>query len=244
MIKSIRVFLGLFLMASSAIAQINNSLKVETYQLPNGFTVFLNQDTTATRVFGAVMVNAGSKHEDPKATGMAHYLEHLLFKGTEEYGTSNYQAEKVHLDSINLLYEELAKTTDEDQRKAIQKSINDQALKASKYGMPNEFDKMLKSIGSTGINAFTSEEMTFYHNSFPGHEVEKWLTLYADRFKNPVFRSFQSELEVVYEEKNRAEDDFENRVFTVMEENLFPNLPYGQWPVLGTIEHLKTPSLH
>lgn len=243
MIKPLKAILGLILVSSSLAAQVNQSLKLESYKLPNGFTVFLNQDTTATRVFGAVMVNAGAKHEDPNATGMAHYLEHLLFKGTEEYGTTNYEAEKVHLDSINQLYEELTKTSDDDQRKAIQKAINDQAVKASKYGLPNEFDKMLKSIGGTGINAFTSNEMTFYHNSFPGHEIVKWLTLYADRFKNPVFRSFQSELEVVYEEKNRAMDNFERRVFREMEMQLFPNQPYGQWPVLGTIPHLKSPSL-
>lgn len=226
-----------------SVAQNNPVLKVESYQLDNGLTVLLNQDPTATRVFGAVMVNAGAKHEDPNATGMAHYLEHLLFKGTETYGTTDYQAEKPYLDSINALYEKLAQATTKAAQKDIQSLINEQAVKASKYALPNEFDKMLKSIGSTGVNAFTNYEMTFYHNSFPPHEIERWLMLYAERFVNPVFRSFQSELEVVYEEKNRAMDDFQRRIYEEASSHMFPNLPYGQWSVLGTVEHLKAPSL-
>ena len=224
-------------------AQENPVLQVESYTLDNGFSVFLNQDTTANRVFGAVMVNVGAKHEDPNATGMAHYLEHMLFKGTEKFGTSDFEREKIHLDSINTLYEELAKATDKEARSKIQLAINEQSVKASKYGLLNEFDKMLKSIGGTGINAFTNNEMTFYHNSFPGHELPRWLDLYSERFLDPVFRSFQSELEVVYEEKNRGEDDFERRVYREMEERLFPEYPYGQWDVIGTTEHLKNPSL-
>ncbi|MGB0523174.1 MAG: M16 family metallopeptidase [Flammeovirgaceae bacterium] len=225
-------------------AQTKDILKVNSYQLANGLTVFLNQDSTANKVFGAVMVNTGAKHESPNATGMAHYLEHLLFKGTQVFGTADYQKEKTYLDSITVLYQRLGQTTDEDQRLAIQKAINEQAIKASKYGLPNEFDKLLRSIGSTGINAFTSYEMTYYHNSFPAHEIHKWLDLYAARFQNPVFRSFQSELEVVYEEKNRAADNFERKVIREMEGLLFPNLPYGQWPVLGKTAHLKNPPLH
>lgn len=227
----------------ATLAQNNPILNVESYKLENGLSVFLNQDTTATRVFGAVMVNAGAKHEDPEATGMAHYLEHLLFKGTDKYGTTDYATEKPYLDSINSLYEILAKTTEQEEKEKIQDLINQQAVEASKYALPNEFDKMLKSIGSTGVNAFTNYEMTFYHNSFPSHEVERWLMLYAERFRNPVFRSFQSELEVVYEEKNRAMDSFERRIYEEASNHMFPNLPYGQWSVLGSVEHLKTPSL-
>ena len=241
--KRIVPLLILTFFSLSGFTQDNPLLAVESYKLDNGLTVFLNVDTTTTKVFGAVMVNAGSKNEDPTATGMAHYLEHMLFKGTKEMGTWNYEAEKPHLDSVNLLYEQLALAKDDDAKAKIQQSINEQAVKASEYGLPNEFDKLLKSIGSTGVNAFTNQEMTFYHNFFPAHEIDKWLDIYSERFANPVFRSFQSELEVVYEEKNRAEDSFERRVFEKMESLIFPNLPYGQWSVLGTTEHLKNPSL-
>jgi len=243
-LKNVVCSFFLFSMVLSVVeAQVNPILELESYTLDNGLTVFLNQDTTANRVFGAVMVNAGGKHEYPDATGMAHYLEHMLFKGTVKYGSSDFEKEKVHLDSINLLYEKLASSSDKELRREIQLAINKQAIKASKYGLPNEFHKMLKSIGGTGINAFTSSEMTFYHNSFPGHELPRWLNLYSERFLNPVFRSFQSELEVVYEEKNRREDDFEVRVQTEMTARLFPEYPYGKWDLIGTTEHLKNPSL-
>tara|TARA_R110001592_G_scaffold102391_3_gene289162 strand:- start:182 stop:3052 length:2871 start_codon:yes stop_codon:yes gene_type:complete len=224
-------------------SQNNSILNVSTYQLENGFTLFLNEDTTANSVFGAVMVKAGSVNESPEATGMAHYLEHLLFKGTDQLGTSNYVKEKPLLDSITFLYEKMALEVDKIKILAIQKEINQLAVKSAEYGLPNEFDKLLKSIGGTNINAFTSTDMTFYHNEFPAHEIEKWLDLYAQRFNHPVFRSFQSELEVVYEEKNRAMDGLENRIFEELNKANFPNLPYGEWGVLGKIEHLKKPSL-
>jgi len=226
-----------------AFAQTNPALQVESYQLENGLTILLNPDPTASKVFGAVMVNAGAKHESPEATGMAHYLEHLLFKGTETMGSMNYEAEKPHLDSINRLYEQLAATESTEQQAVLQQRINEQAKAASQYGLPNEFDRLLRSIGGTGINAFTSYEMTFYHNSFPAHEIERWLDLYATRFDNPIFRSFQSELEVVYEEKNRAMDDIQRKFTERMDALLYPNLPYGQWTILGKVEHLKKPSL-
>lgn len=228
---------------SSASAQVSPILQVRSYKLDNGFTVFLNEDPTAPKVFGAVMVNAGAKQESPDATGMAHYLEHLLFKGTQTMGTTDYALEKPHLDSIVMLYDQLATQTTPEGKAGIQQAINAQALKASVYGLPNEFDKLLRSIGGTEINAFTNYEMTFYHNSFPAHEMEKWLDLYASRFQNPVFRSFQSELEVVYEEKNRSMDNFTTKIFEKFQTMLFPTLPYGQWPVIGTVEHLKNPSL-
>ncbi|MEQ8470295.1 MAG: insulinase family protein [Marinoscillum sp.] len=222
----------------------NNLLQLERYQLDNGFTVFLNPDSTANKVFGAVIVNAGAKNEDPSATGMAHYLEHMLFKGTEVLGTWDFDREKPHLDSIRVLYDQLSTTKSAEAKLDIQKKINEQSVKGAEYALPNEFDKLLKSIGSTEVNAFTNYEMTFYHNFFPAHEINKWLDIYAQRFTKPVFRSFQSELEVVYEERNRAQDSYEVRVFEKAESLIYPNLPYGQWSVLGTTEHLKNPSLN
>lgn len=221
----------------------NQALKVQSYKLDNGFTVFLNEDPSASKVFGAVMVNAGSKNEFPEATGMAHYLEHLLFKGTNVMGTTDFEKEKPYLDSIVDLYDQLAVAPSAEQKITIQKSINALAIKASEFGLPNEFDKLLRSIGSTGINAFTSTDMTFYHNSFPAQELNKWLDIYSTRFQNPIFRSFQSELEVVYEEKNRAADNFTFKIFEKFQSLMFPGHPYGEWSTIGKTEHLKNPQL-
>ncbi len=189
------------------------------------------------------MVNAGSVNESPNATGMAHYLEHMLFKGTDQMGTFNYKAEKPFLDSISILYEKMALETNKDTIAKMQQKINNLAIKSSKYSLPNEFGKLLKSIGSTHVNAFTTNDITIFHNLFPANEMEKWLAIYAERFRHPVFRSFQSELEVVYEEKNRSMDGIEDKIFQVINKAIFPNSPYGQWDVLGKVADLKKPSL-
>lgn len=223
---------------------VKGQLQVEEYKLPNGLTVILNPDHTTQSVFGAVAVNTGSKNDPEDATGMSHYLEHLLFKGTEELGTWNYEKEKPFLDSIRIKYDELAIAKTEVEKKEIQQKINDLSIKASEFAMPNEFDKLLKSIGSTDINATTNSDLTIYFNTFPSHQIEKWLSLYAHRFENPVFRSFQSELEVVYEEKNRAMDDRQRVIFESFMKEFYKNHPYGERDNLGKIEHLKNPSLN
>ncbi len=207
-----RLFLTLSLLLSVVISSAQ--LNVLEYKLDNGFTVILNPDNTANTIFGAVAVNTGSKNDPSDATGMSHYLEHLLFKGTKTLGTHNYEKEKPHLDSIRYYYEQLGKTEDDDERESIQLKINKHSVEASKYSMPNEFDKLLQTIGGTGINATTSNDLTIYFNEFPAYQIEKWMDLYAHRFQDPVFRSFQSELEVVYEEKNRAMDNMQRRLFT------------------------------
>jgi zinc protease len=232
---------SLFLFALSA--PYAQPFEVQQIRLDNGLTVFLNEDPTADKVYGAVIVKAGGKHDPPDATGIAHYLEHLLFKGTTDLGTVDFEKEKPHLDSIRLLYDQLAKATTDEQKRAVQLEINRHAVAAAPYGLPTEFDRLLKSIGSTRVNAFTNYEMTFYYNYFPPNQIARWLDIYAHRFQNPVFRSFQSELEVVYEEKNRAMDDLFRRVFETFQSHVFPKQPYGMQSVLGTVEHLKTPSL-
>lgn len=232
----------LYLSINNLTAQELN-INVQYYELENGLKVYLNEDHTASNVYGAVWVNAGSKNDPADATGIAHYLEHMLFKGTQNLGTQDYSMEKPHLDSIKLLYDQLAIEADKDAKLRIQKMINAQELKASKYAIPNEFDRLIKSIGSTGVNASTSNDYTNYYNYFPTNQLAKWLDIYAHRFQDPVFRLFQSELEAVYEEKNRAGDDLERRVTTKFDEFIYGNHPYSTQTNLGSIDHLKNPSL-
>ncbi len=220
-----------------------NALKVQKFVLDNGFTVMLNQDPNAKDVYGAVVIKAGSKNDPADATGMAHYLEHLLFKGTEDLGSTDFSKEKPFMDSIIYYYDLLSRTKDDVERKKIQLLINNQSVQQSKYANPTEFDKLIKSIGGTGLNAFTANDMTVYHNEFPGNQIEKWLELYSHRFQKPVFRSFQSELEVVYEEKNRGMDSPFSKLFEDIHTQLFNTHPYGTQSTIGTTEHLKNPSL-
>jgi len=223
--------------------QANDPLKVHTYKLSNGLTVYLNEDHNTTSVFGAVVVNGGGKRDPKDATGIAHYLEHLLFKGTEKMGTTNYLQEKVYLDSIEIKYDNLANAVNENEKNKIQTDINRLSIKASEYAIPNEFDRLIEQMGGSWINAFTSNDAIVYLNKFPGNQMEKWLEVYSHRFINPVFRLFQSELETVYEEKNRSMDSPFNQTFELYNKHFFKNHPYGQQTILGSVEHLKNPSL-
>lgn len=217
-----------------------NFLKPEIYTLENGFTVCLLPDPKAKYTFGLVEVKAGANNDPAAATGLAHYLEHLLFKGNNRLGSIDYAREKIHLDSIRQFYRQLSASKSSEERKKINRLINQQEEKASVFGKPTEFDNLIRVIGGTDLNAFTSNDFTVFHNRFPGEQIDKWLELYAERFKNPVFRSFQSELEVVYEEKNRYADDFQTTIEERIKKELFPETPF---PILGLSSHLKNPSL-
>ena len=227
---------------SSFAQQAGTSLEIEIYKLDNGLTVYLNEDHALPSVFGAVAVKGGSKRDPAEATGIAHYFEHIMFKGTDQIGTLDYKSEKPYLDSIATLYDRLAETTDEEQKVSIQKDINRLSIKASEYAIPNETQKILGEMGGTSLNAGTGYDQIVYYNIFPSNQVEKWLDVYSHRFTNPVYRLFQSELETVYEEYNMYKD---NRFSTAFEEILkafYPEHPYGV-PVIGYPDHLKNPSM-
>ena len=186
-------------------AQKPTSLEVKELQLSNGMTVWLNEDHSQPKIFGAVVVNAGAK--DCPNTGIAHYFEHILFKGTETIGTIDYAQEKPWLDSISSCYDQLASTKDEQQRSVIQQDINRLSQKAGEYAIPNEFNRLISKYGGSNLNAATSWDYTYYHNSFTPQYLEHWCWLNSERLINPVFRLFQGELETVYEEKNMYADD-------------------------------------
>lgn len=217
---------------------------IHRFTLDNGLTVVIAEDHDSPEIFGELVVNVGAKDGPEEATGMAHYLEHMLFKGTKALGTTNWEKEKKHIDRIYSLYDELGELEDTAKRSSILDSINEASKKAQQYGMPSEFESVVKKMGGTGLNANTSYDRTVYFNMFPAHQLEQWLTLYAHRMKEPVFRDFQAELEVVYEEKNRALDNQMRQAFQEYWKVAYPEHPYGQRKVLGTVDDLKNPSLN
>lgn len=221
----------------------DNQMKVTEYQLENGLTVMLTENHDSPKVFGSIAVKAGGKNDPHDATGIAHYLEHVLFKGTQEMGTVDFAKEKPYLDSINYLYEKLGTKELTEERDAIQLAINRLSQKASEYAIANEMDDILKSMGATGVNAFTSEDYTAYINTFPSNQMEKWLEVYSHRFEKPVFRLFQSELETVYEEKNISMDGGFGKLLEEYNSQMYKEHPYGTQTILGSIAHLKNPSL-
>jgi len=214
------------------------------YILKNGLTVILSPTNKQPRIQAYIAVKAGSKTDPDDHTGLAHYLEHLMFKGTDKFGTTDWTKEKPYLDQIDALYEQYNSTTDVEKRKEIYKQIDMVSGQAAKISIANEYDKMMASMGGQGSNAFTSFEETVYTEDIPSTSVDKFLTLQAERFRSPVLRIFHTELEAVYEEKNRGLDNDGSKVFEATFGALFQNNNYGRHTTIGTIEHLKNPSLN
>ena len=220
-------------------------LKARIYTLDNGLKVYLTSYADAPRVQTNIAVRAGSKNDPENATGLAHYLEHMLFKGTDRYGSLDYDKERPLLDSIESLYEEYRSISMSDtlNRDRVWNLIDSISGEAAKFAIANEYDKMVSGLGAKGTNAYTSNEKTVYINDIPSNQIENWLRLEAERFRYPVFRLFHTELETVYEEKNRSLDNDGSKMFHALMDALFPKHQYGQQTTIGTIEHLKNPSL-
>lgn len=221
----------------------NDPAKARFYTLKNGLTVILSPTNKDPRIQAYVAIKAGSKTDPATNTGLAHYLEHMLFKGTDKYGSLDWSKEKVELEKIDALYEQYNSTKDEVQRKAIYKKIDSVSGVAAKYAIANEYDKMMSAMGAQGTNAFTSFEQTVYTDDVPSASLDKYLAVQAERFRNPVLRIFHTELEAVYEEKNRTLDNDGRKVSEALFSNLFQKHNYGLQTTIGTVEHLKNPSL-
>ncbi|MBL8016417.1 MAG: insulinase family protein, partial [Ignavibacteria bacterium] len=247
----------LFVFITSAFAQVQtitegnytyttvegDPMKTRMYTLDNGLKVFLTVYKDEPRIQTYIPVKTGSKNDPSDATGLAHYLEHMLFKGTDKFGTKDYSKEKPLVDEIIALYEKHRSTTDPKKRKEIYRQIDSVSGIAAKYAIANEYDKLMADLGASGTNAYTWVEQTVYTNDIPSNQLEKWIMVEAERFRNPVMRLFHTELEAVYEEKNISLDDDNDKAWDEMFLSLFPTHPYGTQTTIGTIEHLKNPSI-
>jgi zinc protease len=218
-------------------------LNARIYKLDNGLTVMMTVYKDEPRIQTYIPVKAGSKNDPADATGLAHYLEHMLFKGTGKYGTKDFSVEKPLIEEIINLYEDYRSTTDPGERETIYHKIDSVSLLASSYAIANEYDRMCEFIGATGTNAWTWMEETVYTNNIPSNQLDNFFTMEAERFREPVMRIFHTELEAVYEEKNRSLDNDYEKAYDVMYEQLFPTHQYGQQTTIGTIDHLKNPSI-
>lgn len=221
----------------------NDPMKARIYTLDNGLKVYLTVNKETPRIQTFIAVKVGGKNDPAETTGLAHYFEHLMFKGTQKFGTQNYEMEKPMLDRIEQLFEVYRKTTDEAERKSIYHQIDSISYEASKYAIPNEYDKLMAAIGANGTNAYTGFDMTVYTEDIPSNQVDNWAKIQADRFENNVIRGFHTELETVYEEKNMSLTSDGRKVYEAVLTALFPDHPYGTQTVLGTQENLKNPSI-
>ena len=218
-------------------------MATQCYTLSNGLKVFLSVNHQSPRISAHIAVRTGSRNDPAETTGLAHYLEHLMFKGTQQYGTSNYAAERALLDTIEARYEQYRLVKDPERRRVLYHEIDSISQLAAQYNIPNEYDKLMAGIGGQGTNAYTSTDVTCYTEDIPANEVDRWARIQADRFQNMVIRGFHTELEAVYEEYNIGIAKDQWKLFEAMNAKMFPTHPYGTQTTIGTQEHLKNPSI-
>ena len=249
MIKRL-LFLGLVMLGMSAQAKDyeyqtveGDLMKTRIYTLDNGLKVYLSVNKERPRIQTYIAVRTGSKNDPAETTGLAHYLEHLMFKGTIQFGTNNPEAEAPLLADIEQRYEAYRKLTDPEARKRAYHEIDSVSQLAAQYFIPNEYDKLMAAIGAEGTNAFTSNDVTCYTEDIPSNEIENWAKIQSDRFQHMVIRGFHTELEAVYEEYNIYLTDDGDKVWRALGEKLTPTHPYGTQTTIGTQEHLKNPSI-
>jgi len=221
----------------------NDPMKTRIYQLTNGLSVYLSVYKNAPRIQTYIAVKAGSKNDPTSLTGLAHYLEHIVFKGTSKLGTADWVNEKKQIDKIEALYEIYRTTKDETKRTKLYAKIDSVSGVAAKFAIANEYDKIVSAIGAQGTNAYTWVEQTVYVNDIPANEIDRWAKVEAERFGELTPRLFHTELEAVYEEKNRGLDNDMSKVIESTFAAMFPNHQYGSQTTIGTVEHLKNPSI-
>ena len=218
-------------------------MQTRIYTLKNGLKVYLSVNKEEPRIQTYIAVRTGSKNDPAETTGLAHYLEHLMFKGTKQFGVSDTAAEAPLLAEIEQRYEAYRQMTDPDERRQAYHEIDSVSQLAARYNIPNEYDKLMATIGADGTNAFTSNDVTCYVEDIPSNEVENWAKIQSDRFQNMVIRGFHTELEAVYEEYNLYLTDDQDKMIVALNKKLFPTHPYGTQTTIGTQEHLKNPSI-
>ena len=235
--------LGVAAQVPAATTVPGDPMATQCYTLSNGLKVFLSVNHQSPRITAHIAVRTGSRNDPAETTGLAHYLEHLMFKGTQQYGTSNYEAEKPLLDTIEARYERYRVETDPERRRVMYHEIDSISLLAAQYNIPNEYDKLMAGIGGQGTNAYTSTDVTCYTEDIPANEVDRWARIQSDRFQNMVIRGFHTELEAVYEEYNIGIAQDQRKIFEALSAKMFPTHPYGTQTTIGTQEHLKNPSI-
>lgn len=203
---------------------------VKEIKLENGATLLLLEDNYAPIVHCVTMANVGGVDETPGITGIAHFLEHLAFKGTSTIGTTNYEAEKVILDQEDVVFAKLleAKRAGNDKLVTeLQIELDELEIEASKFVVNNEFSAIYTKHGGKNFNAGTSQDFTMYQISLPSNKLELWFAMETERFTDPVFREFYKEREVILDERLMTEvNNAQGRLMKQMMSTAFKVHPY------------------
>jgi predicted Zn-dependent peptidase len=239
--------LAILVVAAPAMAQdietFEKNLTVET--LDNGLTIMIYERPVAPVVSFFTHVDVGSAQEVPGITGLAHMFEHMAFKGSTVVGTKNYAKEKKAIEKVDAAYAALAaerakREPDEAALEQLEQAFKDAQEEAETHIKSNEFDEIVERAGGVGLNAFTSTDTTGYIYSLPANKVELWAYLEAERFRDPVFRQFYKERDVVQEERRmRIESNPISRMVEQFLSTAFVAHPYHHM-VVGYMSDLQS----
>ncbi|ALC17063.1 putative Zn-dependent peptidase [Desulfuromonas soudanensis] len=222
--------------------------KVYEHTFANGLRLLVVERHESPTFAAYITFGVGSVNETSETRGVAHLLEHMLFKGTETLGTKDFAREKPLLDAI----EEVGEALDAQLRQApadpqkiaeLEKELARLQQEHSRYVVKDEFSRIYSENGGVGYNAYTSKDLTTYLISLPANKLELWASLESDRMKNAVLREFYTERNVIMEERRRS---YESEPDGLLYENLlaaaFTVHPYRN-PIIGWMSDIENLSL-
>uniref|UniRef100_A0A7S3EK04 Alpha-MPP n=1 Tax=Rhodosorus marinus TaxID=101924 RepID=A0A7S3EK04_9RHOD len=215
--------------------------RVNSFSLPNGFKFVVLERGVSPTVSFVTYVDVGASDEVAGKTGIAHFLEHLAFKGTESIGTKDYGREIALLNEIDDLNEQKKSITDQQKRKlsAIDEKIMSATAQAEELVISNDFSRIVQQEGGVGLNAATTIDSTQYFYNFPSNKTELWFALESERFQKPVFRQFEKEKAVVLEERKlRVDNDSVGQFLEQYLMKAFDEHPYRR-PVIGFEQDIR-----
>ncbi len=243
--KRVLIFIVLLNLITTSLHAAGLEEKVVEHTLKNGMKLLMVERHTSPTVSAWIRFRVGSVDEKSDERGIAHLLEHMLFKGTTTLGTRDYAAEKPILDRIEqtgqALMAEKAKRDKSDKKvlEELSKQLTALEAEAAKFVIKDEFFELYSKNGGVGYNAFTSRDGTTYLISLPSNKLELWATIESDRLQNAVLREFYTERSVVMEERRRSYDaDPENKLWETFVASSFLTHPYGQ-PTIGWMSDIE-----
>jgi predicted Zn-dependent peptidase len=216
--------------------------RITEFTLDNGMQFIVLERHEAPIISFMTYANVGGANEPDGQTGVAHFLEHLAFKGTSQIGTRNYVAEQDLLRRMDDLKTDLAAARDRQDEtavKALRSQLRDLEQQAQQYVIQNQYGQIVEQAGGVGLNAATSADATFYFYSFPANKLELWMSLESERFLDPVFREFYKEQDVILEERRmRTENSPTGKMLEAFLDTAFTTHPYRR-PVIGYDDDIR-----
>jgi len=216
--------------------------QVTEFRLENGLKFIVLERHQAPVISFLTYAKVGGANEPEGKTGVAHFLEHLAFKGTTRIGTRNYRAEKPLLDRLDQLSDRIQAARgagDPAKVNQLQAEFDRVQAQAASYVKPNEMGQIVEQAGGEGLNANTSADATRYFYSFPANKLELWMSLESERFLEPVFREFYKEKNVILEERRlRTDNSPIGRMIEAMLDTAFTAHPYRR-PVIGYAQDIQ-----